>query len=337
MSLDKVYGNAGVCKMEEKFSLSKIAESDGVVEYVGNYHLEPFREDARGTYGGEFVAQSLAAAWESVPCREFDIHSLHSYFLKAGLIDSVMRFEVSVTSQGQNYCNRLVKCYQLHTNSLCYVLMASFTRNNNIKKRKEIFDALEEDTKRHARTKVPFEFLRKPHYTFLKYKDAVDKLLHLEHTNGNITHIILKETWKGDDAELAIDPASREFGLFCKVNDNVAQAKDPHRAHMVDFAFLSDSFYLSTIQRAVFSTLDYSKDFFKVSLDHTVYYHDTDFDPTQWMFMDYKFMRLSNDRALVICQFFTMDQRLVATVLQEAMVLFPFSLVETNPYGTYKL
>lgn len=338
--LEEVYNNADVCKLEEKFSVVRSPESGAdakVIDFKANYPLEPFREGTRGTYGGEFVAQSLVAAWDSISDPEFDIHSLHSYFLKAGLMRSVMRYEVTVTSQGRNYCSRLVKCYQLHTNELCFMLMASFTRNNNIHKRQGLFSSLDQEKQVHPRTKIPFEFLRKPHYTFDKYKDKIDNMSHLEHTNGNMIHVMLPETWRGSRREHKVDPGNREFGMFFKVVDNPLQAKNPHHTKMVDFAFASDSFYLSTVMRAVFPKLDYSKDFFRVSLDHTIYIHDTNFDPTEWMFLDYKFTRLSNDRVLVISLYFTMDKRLVATVLQEAMALFPLKLAELSKYGSYKL
>lgn len=338
--LEELYDNPDVCKLEEKFSVVRSPESTPeakVMEFTANYPLEPFREDTRGTYGGEFVAQSLVAAWDSIADPEFDIHSLHSYFLKAGLMKSVMRYEVTVTSEGRNYCSRLVKCYQLHSNELCFILMASFTRNNDIHKRQEQFSALDQEKQLHPRTKVPFEFLRSPHYTFDKYKDRLDELSQLEHTNGNLIHAMIPETWRGTKKEEHVDPGNREFGLFFKVVDNPSRAKNPHRTKMVDFVFASDSIYLSTVMRAVLPKLDYSKDFFRVSLDHTVYIHDTNFDPTEWIFLDYKFVRLSNDRVLVTSLYFTMDKRLVATVQQEAMTLFPLGLVKLSKHGSYKL
>ncbi|KAJ8146312.1 hypothetical protein OY671_000600 [Metschnikowia pulcherrima] len=334
MSLADVYRNKDVCKFEEKFGLVQNSST----EFVGKYPLEPFREGARGTYGGEFLAQSLRAAWDSIDDREFDVHSLHSYFLKAGSNSSVMRYEVTVMSQGRNFCSRLVQCFQSHNNQLCFTMMASFTRNNNVQKRKKEFQELPESIKRNPRTKVPFEFSRSPHYTFFKYANKLDSMSSIEHTNGNMSHIFPAETWKRPKRGRENEPGSREFGLFFKVNDNTEQAQDKGKARMIDFAFASDSLYLSTVMRAVFSRLDYQKnDFFRVSLDHTIYYHDTDFDPTQWMFLDYKFERLSNDRVLVTSRYFTLDKRLVATASQEALCFFPFELIENNRYGSYKL
>ncbi|RKP29802.1 Thioesterase/thiol ester dehydrase-isomerase [Metschnikowia bicuspidata] len=341
MSLKDVYNNTEICKLEEKFAVLKSpapAYADPAsVFFTAKYPLEPVRENMRGTYGGEFVAQGLVAACESIDDKLFDVHSLHSYFLKAGLMLSVMRYEVTITSQGRNYCSRLVKCYQLHANELCFILMASFTRNNSVRARQEHFSNLSEAEKLLPRTKVPFEFLRTPHYTFNKYKDKLEDMSQLKHTNGNMVHVLLPETWKGPDRERKVEPGGREFGLFFKVLDNPDKARDSRRAKMVDFAFASDSFYLSTVLRAIVSKLNYSKDFFCLSLDHTIYFHDTNFDPTEWMFLDYKFMRLSNDRVLVVSLYFTMDKRLVATVFQEAMALLPLFLAQKSKFGSYKL
>lgn len=332
MSLQNALENPNVCRMEEKFTL--VRKSD--TEYVGKYPLQPFREDARGTYGGEFVAQSLRAAWELIEDPEFDIHSLHSYFLKAGLEESVMRYEVTPMSQGRNYCSRLIKCFQTHNDQLCFTMIASFTRNNNINDRKAKFSALPQETRENPRTKVPFEFLRSPHWTFDKYVKKLDELPQISHTNDTLTHIILPETWRAKKSEP--EPASREFGLFFRVHDNVELAKNKKVTKMVDFAFALDSLYLSTAMRAVMPKLDYREgNFFRVSLDHTIYFHDTDFDPTEWMFLDYKFQRLSNDRILVTSSYFTRDKRLVATVQQEALALFPLKLIEKNRHGSYKL
>ena len=335
MSLLEVYLNPKVSVLEEKFSLIRQSDTD----FIGKYPLEPFKENGRGTYGGEFVAQSLAAALETVRESEFHPHSLHSYFLKAGQKESPMRYEVTTTSEGRNFCNRLVKCYQLHTNQLCFIAMISFMKNNSIAKRKIEFAALEEHEKRHPRAKVPFEFLRQPHFTFDKYINKIDTLPQIVHTNGNMLHAVPPETYELSSHEEGMDTGSKEFGLFFKVNDNLDLARDKLKARFVDLAFASDSFYLGTLARAMHipMTEKGSTDFFRVSLDHVVYFHDIDFDPTDWMFLDYKFVRMSNDRVLVAVLIFTRDRRLIATVTQEAVAFLPLRLVDRARGGTYKL
>lgn len=321
-------------RMEKKFSLIK----KSATEFVGKYPLESFSSESRGTYGGEIVAQSLLAAWETVDDKQFHPHSLHAYFLKAGLGDSVMRYEVEAMSDGRNFCSRLVKCYQLHTNQLCFILNASFTRNNSIAARKEHFAKLSEEQQHHERTKVPFEFLRSPNELFDKYIDKIDTLPQLEHTNNNLVHAMPPETFLYN-SDSHIEPGRKELALFGRVTDDVSNAKDIVKARILDLAFLTDSFYLSTMGRAVnlgMTDRDATK-YFRVSLDHTVYFHDVDFDPSEWMFIDYVFSRLSNDRVLVTARFFTKEKKLVATVQQEALVFMPLRVVHKTSGGSYKL
>lgn len=327
MSIAEVYDN-NVCKMEEKFSLKKISET--ILD--GNYPLEPFREGARGTYGGEFVAQGILAAWETVDGPDYSPHSFHSYFLKAGSNESAMRWEVTKTSDGRNYCNRLVRCYQKHNNKLCFMLTASFTRNNSIRQRKLDYEANPGD-------KIPFEFQRTPQYFFDKYYDQLDEMPYFEHTNGNLQHIIPPEYDSGMPSDfLSKETGLRDLGFFVRVNDDISLAKNKLKAKLVGMAFASDSLYLSLLACSLGIQLKQEIfEFFRVSLDHTVYYHDIEFDPTQWLFLDYRFSRMSNDRVLCQCQVFDKTGKMVVSIIQEALVVMPKKIIDDAIGGTYKL
>lgn len=335
MSLDSVYTSTDVCKMEEKFSL--VQKADSVWE--GKYPLEPFQRDARGVYGGEFAAQSVAAATASVNDHEFTPHSFHLFFLKAGLPDLVMRYEVENTSQGRNYCNRLVKVFQTHTNQLCFILMVLFARNNLIHNRKKAYSSLTEEQQHNPKVRVPFEFSRKPHPWFFKYVDRIDELPQFEHTNGNITNALPFELLKMEEDELQQDIPNRRLGGFCKVNDNLEQAKDKQTLRIVDFTFLLDSFFLTTMVRALGLPVLEKRvlEFFRVSLDHNVYIHDIDFDPTDWMFMDYVFLRMSNDRILCIVEVYDKTGKHVASIQQEGLAILPIKHIKRSAGGSYKL
>lgn len=327
MSIVEVY-NTNVCKIEEKFSLKKI--SDSVLE--GNYPLEAFKKGARGTYGGEFISQGILAAWETVEDPDFSPHSFHSYFLKAGSDQSVMRWEVTKTNDGRNYCNRLVRCYQKHTNKLCFMLTASFTRSNSIKQRKLEFET-------NPGTKVPFEFQRSPQYFFNKYYDKLDDMPYFEHTNGNLQHIIPPEYETGMPSDfLSQETGMREIGFFVRVNDDVSLAKNKLKTKLASMAFASDSLYLSLMVCSLGIRLRPEIfEFFRVSLDHTVYYHDIDFDPTKWLFLDYRFSRMSNDRILCQCQVFNEEGNMVVSIIQEAMAVIPKKYLDQAVGGSYKL
>lgn len=322
-------------KLEEKFRL--VPQHQG--QFLGKHPLEPFAEGGRGSYGGDFVAQSLLAAWETVGDLQFQPHSLHGYFLKAGLAESVMRYEVENTSDGRNFCSRLVRCFQLHSNVLCFMLMVSFTKDNSVSLRKQKFAQLPMEEQHHERAKVPFEFLRQPLAVFDKYIDRLDELPTIQHTNDNLVHAIPPETFRVQKHERGTEPPLKNFGLFARVNDDLTNAGNLMKARFVDLAFLSDSFYLGTMMRAVNVPLTDSEamNFFRVSLDHSICFHDSDFDPTEWMFIDYRFVRMSNDRILVNALFFSRDKRLVATVQQEAIAFLPMRVVQKTSGGSYKL
>lgn len=337
MSLEELYNKDDVSRLEEKFSVVKKLET----EYEGKYPLEQFREGARGVYGGEFAAQTLLAAYDSVEDPEFSPHSLHSYFLKAGSTESTMRFEVEKTSQGRNYCSRLVKVYQLHTNQLCYIMIVSFTRKNLIDQRKKEFAELDEDKKYHPRTKIPLEFTSGPHPWFDKYVDRLDELPSFEHTNGNLFTVLPPEVIRNKPTgeELSLEIPYRRYGGFFRVNDRLDLAKNKDKQRHIDLAFGSDSYFLVTMVRALGIPL-MSKgalDFFRVSLDHTVYFHDNDFDPTDFMFMDYNFERLSNDRVLCSVRIYGRNRKHIATVAQEALTYVPLALADKAQGATYKL
>ncbi|CAN3372206.1 hypothetical protein DIURU_004256 [Diutina rugosa] len=314
---DAIYDNPNICKLEEKLDVIPGEPSDkpGFHNYVGKYPLQPPLDGARGVYGGEFVAQGTYAAWASVPDPEMSPHSLHSYFVKAGSSESPIRWEVQEISNTRNYANRLCHGYQSHTGKLCFTLQVSFVRNNNATRRNELG---------HRDGVQPLQIQRKPQAFFNKYKDRLESEPYFEHTHGLMQNYIPREFLQTD---YNIDLKTRgnvEFGFFTKVNDNLDVAHNPVKAKITSMLFLSDSFWLATLAKALglpiaghhFDTVNY----FRVSLDHQVYIHDTEFDPSQWMFIDYNFSTMRNDRVLCHCQYYTLEGKMVASVVQEALV-----------------
>lgn len=328
--LHKSYDN-NVHRLEEKFAVVPVTATT----FEGKYPLELWIPEARGTYGGDFVSQALNAAWETVLDPELSPHSIHAYFLKAGSTELVIRHEVEKTSDGRNYLNRLVRCFQQHTGKMCFILVASFTRNNSIEQRKIDYHAEPEKF-----TRVPYEFQRSPHYFYEKYGSKLDNMLVLGTPNGHMEHVVppeflrVLEREKKQQKEIGM----RDFGAFFRVNDTLLNAKNPLKAKILDLMFVSDSFYLGTMVRAMGLPIRKNTiNFFRVSLDHAVYIHDIDFDPTQWMFVDYRFSRMSNDRILCQVQIFDNRKVMIASVVQEALAMVPKRIADQATGGTYKL
>lgn len=81
-------------------------------------------------FGGQFVAQALAAADATVPAR-YTAHSLHGYFLRPGTVDHPIDYQVELVRDGARITNRCVTARQngieLFTMSCSYrVAMQSF-------------------------------------------------------------------------------------------------------------------------------------------------------------------------------------------------------------------
>jgi acyl-CoA thioesterase len=62
-------------------------------------------------YGGQVVAQALRAACETVD-DAFQVHSLHSYFIRGGDYDEPIRYEVDRIRNGRSFLTRRVVARQ---------------------------------------------------------------------------------------------------------------------------------------------------------------------------------------------------------------------------------
>ncbi|CAH6718524.1 peroxisomal acyl-coenzyme A thioester hydrolase 1 [[Candida] jaroonii] len=331
--MEQVYANRDQygSVMEEKFQLTKV--SDTVLK--GKYPLQPFEEGQRGTYGGEFISQATLAAWETIDNEEFSVHSLHAYFLKAGSEKSVMRYEVETNSSGKNYINKSVKVFQDHSNELVFILNCSFTRNNNIHDRKVQYA-------NHETKRIPYEFQKDPHEFFADLKDKVkegDGILEMTHTHDLVTHGLPLSYLQVDEEEYKTTATGdRKMGFFVKINDKLPENNMKQKINVSNLLYLSDSVYLGCITRSLGVPLAHKNtSFFRVSLDHSVFIHDNDFNSTEWLFLDYTFPRMSNERVLCNCSVFDLNGKLIASINQEALINLDKGLLDRTIGGTYKL
>ncbi len=82
-------------------------EQHGPDTYVGTGPSYPWG----GLYGGQIVAQSLRAAAATVD-PGFEVHSLHSYFIRTGDSSQPIRFEVDRLRNGRSFVTRQVVARQ---------------------------------------------------------------------------------------------------------------------------------------------------------------------------------------------------------------------------------
>ena len=79
---------------------------------------------ARGVFGGNVCGQALVAARRTVEDQRFEIHSLHSYFLRPGNNSIPILYRVQRTRDGRNFATRSVEGVQ--NGLVIYSCMVSF-------------------------------------------------------------------------------------------------------------------------------------------------------------------------------------------------------------------
>jgi acyl-CoA thioesterase-2 len=112
--------------------------SDHDIDFATLMTLEPHGPDVlvgicepvvwERVYGGQVVAQALRAAAHTVGT-DHHIHSLHGYFVRAGVVAEPIRFEVDRTRNGRSFSTRRVVARQ-SGGAIC-TIEASFQRHED--------------------------------------------------------------------------------------------------------------------------------------------------------------------------------------------------------------
>lgn len=245
-------------------------------------------------FGGQVAAQALCAGVRTVP-EDFEVHSLHSYFLLPGDPDLPIVYDVERIRDGRSFLTRRVAARQ-HGRPI-YFLTASFQRG-------------EEGLEHHDRMPevVPPE-------------EGLD-LVALMSARGNSDATALGEEWAALDARwignsqhgLEEDPAHPSRArMWVRVNGDLG---DDPVAHLASFTFASDISLLGATMAAHPVSPHHVQ---MASLDHTVWFHRP-FRADRWWLYDQWSPSAQGARGLALGRVFTEDGELVATVAQEGLI-----------------
>lgn len=303
--------------------------------FVSKHPLTKPHEDSRGVYGGNLAGQALLAALKTVP-QGFTPHSLHSFFVKAVLDQRTVDWNVEEVSNGKNFCNRIVRGSQ--KGDVRYVANISLTRKNSMKDaEKEYHEYMAAQRKREEEgtpdddddddpvPPKPFSFST-PYPTWLKGVDKdrldVDVRCALRMIYHKVTQQML--SLQGTEHEESVPALERVLSFFVQLGNGDVTITDP-MFQFVGLAVISDSLFLTRLARLLrIPTVDLNQmaHYYSVSLDHTIYFHDTAFDVTQWMAYAFKALRFANNRVLLEAEMYNGSGQHVATVIQEGLVHF---------------
>ena len=250
-------------------------------------------------FGGQVLAQSLNAAYRTVP-KERILHSLHSYFLEAGDLTKPITYEVAEIRDGGSFSTRRVTAFQ--GDVTIFILAASFHRKEegyehqmpikkDIKQPEELFswsdmlaqfgDFLPKKLKDFLSVERPIEFKPTEIVNPLDQKDLPPIL----------------DVWfkvKGEAKNL-------EHGL-----------KQQILTYISDYNILTACLYPNA-SRANFGNTQMA------SLDHSMWFY-RDFDFNDWMLFSIESPNTFGARGFACGNIYSRDGKLIASVAQEGLM-----------------
>ncbi len=251
-------------------------------------------------FGGQVIAQSLAAAQDTVSSERIP-HSLHAYFMRPGSEDFEITYRVERDFDGGSFSNRRVIALQKDKPILN--MTASFQKlEQGLSHQMAMPDVPPPEEL------VPEDELRARYGSRLPetVREAFLKERPFE------TRLVNPRDWLGGDKR---DPARQDIWMRLRapIGDDLAM----HRAML---AYQSDSWLLGT------STLPhgitwFSPGFQSASLDHAVWLH-SEFRVDDWLLYSCESPWTGRGRGYNRGTIFTRDGRLVATCTQEGLVRY---------------
>ena len=267
------------------FSLS----TDGEDEFIFPALSSTARERI---FGGQVIAQAVVAADRTVD-DEKNIHSLHSYFLRAGDETKPLHFRVHRDFDGRSISNRRVVVRQ--DNKVIFNLTASFQKPaEGLEHQIEMPDVLPPEQCLGAMDQIA----RNPQIS--------DE--HIERMSMPRPFDVRSFRPEGKT------PDARQYQWF----KTVAPLPDDPLIHRATLAFASDMGLLSTsmIPHGLHWT---TPGLFSTSLDHAMWFHD-DFRIDQWICYVMDSDWTGHTRGLNRGSLYTQDGVLVASAVQEGMI-----------------
>lgn len=248
-------------------------------------------------FGGQVMAQAVHAARRTVPDDRF-LHSLHGYFILGGDISTPIIFQVDRIRDGRSFTTRRVVAVQ--RGKAIFNLSASFQKAEKGFEHQISMpnvpspDALITDKEWAAKYKKELPNMYK-RYT-------VDR------------PIEFRPVEKFDPINLKNKHPFRHIWLKAK---DVIESDDP-RVHKEVLAYASDYNLMGT------SLLPHRADFNRelmqmASLDHAMWFHH-DFKADEWLLYALDSPAASNSRGFNRGNFFNVEGKLVASVVQEGLI-----------------
>ncbi|NQY87228.1 MAG: acyl-CoA thioesterase II [Colwellia sp.] len=251
----------------------------------------------RALFGGQVMGQALSAAQETVSADRF-VHSLHSYFLRAGDASKPVVYEVEDIRNGVSFSTRRVKAIQ--NGQAIFYMTASFQCPEEGFNHQDVMPI------------VPNPDDVPSYNDFIaKHQDALPKAMRENFLAEKPIEIrpIQQYNW------LKPEKTDSNYQIWLKTNGNLS---DDLRNHSCMLAYASDFHFLPTalLPHGASHLLP---NFQIATVDHAMWFHRP-FRFDDWLLYCMDSPSASNGRGLVRGQIFNRQGELVASTMQEGVI-----------------
>jgi acyl-CoA thioesterase-2 len=253
-------------------------------------------EQSGQLFGGQFVAQGMAAAQSSVT-DDREVHSLHAYFLRPGDVNLPITFTVDCVRDGRGFSSRMVSASQNEKET--FRMMLSFQV-----------------------PKPGLEFTSKPmpemppaETVGTDYVDYVNE--HRDVSEGDWPGAARPMDILYIDASDAISnkPIEDPQRMWMRISETLPDSQDVHDAGL---AYLSDATLIDHVLLP-HGHRWYEPGFAGTSLDHTLWFHHRT-RADEWLLFEHRTEATSNERGLAMGRFYNQAGVLVASCAQEGLM-----------------
>jgi len=251
----------------------------------------------KALFGGQVMGQALSAAQETVSSDRF-VHSLHSYFLRAGDANKPVVYDVEVIRDGASFSTRRVQAIQ--NGKAIFYMTASF---QHIEEGFEHQDTMP-NVPPPEQVSSFSDYIKEVQYALpepIRQKFLAEKPIDLRP--------VQKYNW------LQPEKSEATCQMWVKANGDLP---DDLRIHTYMLAYTSDFHFLPT---ALFphGVSHWQPSFQIATIDHAMWFHRP-FRFDDWLLYCMDSPSASNGRGLVKGQIFNRQGELVASTMQEGVI-----------------
>jgi acyl-CoA thioesterase-2 len=257
----------------------------------------PARGGATRVFGGQLLAQALAAASFTAP-PDWPCHSLHAYFVRPGKPGRPIDYEVLAMRDGQRFTTRKVVAVQ--RDEVALELLASF----------EELEPGPEHQLPAPEAPAPESFPPESERTAKLLEKATPE--QREYLQRRMPIEIIRV-----DAR-ALDDNSKQVGPVRTWMRVRGRLQDDPNLHRCALAYASDLGALEPSMRAVGASFG-DKDMQVASLDHALWFHRP-FRADEWLLFSCESVSVAGGRGLNRATIHDRDGRLVASLTQEGVM-----------------